>query len=53
MGDGAIDLRRLRGVVEAAGYEGPIEVEIFNQALREAPGDEVLARVKERYLTVV
>jgi sugar phosphate isomerase/epimerase len=53
MGDGVIELRRLRGVVEAAGYAGPIEVEIFNQALRAAPGDDVLAQVKERFLTVV
>ena len=53
MGDGVIDLRRLRGVVEAAGYEGPIEVEIFNQALRDAPGDDVLALLTRRFLAVV
>lgn len=53
MGDGAIDLRRLRAVVDAAGYTGPIEVEIFNQALRDAPGDEVLALLVERFLAVV
>jgi sugar phosphate isomerase/epimerase len=53
MGDGVIDLRRLRGVVEAAGYVGPIEVEIFNQALRDAPADEVLALLTERFLAVV
>ena len=53
MGDGVIELRRLRGLVEAAGYTGPIEVEIFNQALRDRPGDEVLALLKERFLTVV
>jgi sugar phosphate isomerase/epimerase len=53
MGDGVIDLRRLRGLVEAAGYAGPIEVEIFNRGLREARGDEVLALVKERFLAVV
>jgi len=28
-----IELRRLRGLVEAAGYAGPIEVEIFNRAV--------------------
>ncbi len=53
MGDGVIELRRLRGLVEAAGYTGPIEVEIFNQALRDRPGDEVLALVKERFVAVV
>lgn len=31
MGDGVIDLRRLRGAVEAGGYEGLVEVEIFSQ----------------------
>lgn len=49
MGDGVIDLRRLRRLVEAAGYSGPIEVEIFNQALWELPGMEVLHLMSERY----
>ena len=30
MGDGAIDLRAIRAAVEAAGYGGPAEVEIFS-----------------------
>src|SRR6266478_9148405 len=30
MGDGVIDLRRIRGWVEAAGYDGFCEVEIFS-----------------------
>ena len=50
MGDGVIQLRRLRGSVDAAGYEGPIEVEIFNQKVWDTPGDEVLALVKERFV---
>lgn len=50
MGDGVIELRRLREAVEAAGYFGPIEVEIFNQAIWNTPGKEVLARMSERYL---
>ena len=53
MGDGVIELRRLRTAVEAAGYTGPIEVEIFNQAIWDTPGDEVLALMAERYLTTV
>ena len=53
MGDGVIELRRLRAAVEAAGYTGPIEVEIFNQALRDAPGDDVLALLAERFAAVV
>lgn len=50
MGDGVIELRRMRAAVEAAGYQGPIEVEIFNQKIWDTPGDEALALMKERYL---
>jgi sugar phosphate isomerase/epimerase len=50
MGDGVIDLCRLREAVEAAGYTGPVEVEIFNRAIWDAPGDEVLDLMKQRYL---
>lgn len=50
MGDGVIELRRIRKAVEAAGYQGPIEVEIFNQKIWDRPGDEVLAEMKDRYL---
>jgi len=53
MGDGSIDLRRLREAVDAAGYDGPIEVEIFNQAVWDAPGDETFDRVIERYVAHV
>jgi sugar phosphate isomerase/epimerase len=53
MGDGAIDLRGLRGQVEAAGYHGPIEVEVINKALADIPGDELIARVKASYLAHV
>ncbi|MBO9606540.1 MAG: sugar phosphate isomerase/epimerase [Paenibacillaceae bacterium] len=49
MGDGVIELRRLREAVEAAGYAGPIEVEIFNRAIWDTPGDDVLALMKDRY----
>jgi sugar phosphate isomerase/epimerase len=50
MGDGVIELRRIRGAVDAAGYDGPIEVEIFNQAIWDAPGDEVLSLMCRRFL---
>ncbi|TLS51455.1 sugar phosphate isomerase/epimerase [Paenibacillus antri] len=50
MGDGVIELRRIREAVEAAGYDGPIEVEIFNRDIWDRPGDDVLALMKERYL---
>jgi sugar phosphate isomerase/epimerase len=53
MGDGVIELRRLRYAVEAAGYTGPIEVEIFNQALWDMPGDDVLQLIRTRYLDYV
>ena len=49
MGDGVIELRRLREAVDRAGYSGPIEVEIFNQTIWDAPGDEVLALMVERF----
>jgi sugar phosphate isomerase/epimerase len=52
-GDGVIELRRIRCAVDAAWYSGPIEVEIFNQTIWDTPGDEVLARVCERYLAHV
>jgi sugar phosphate isomerase/epimerase len=53
MGDGCIDLQRIRRLVEAAGYAGPIEVEIFNQTIWDQPGDEVVQLMKQRYLSCV
>jgi sugar phosphate isomerase/epimerase len=53
MGDGVIELRRIRAAVEAAGYSGPIEVEIFNDTVWDMPGDETLKRVCQRYLEYV
>lgn len=50
MGDGCIELRRLREAVDAAGYRGPIEVEIFNAELWDRPGAVVLDLAVERYL---
>ncbi len=49
MGDGVIDNRKLRLLVEKAGYTGPIEVEIFNRALWDSDPDEVLRMVIERF----
>ena len=53
MGDGVIDIRRIRGWLEAAGYDGLVEAEIFsaNNWWKRDP-DEVLTVVKERYRTV-
>ncbi|HYD04980.1 MAG TPA: sugar phosphate isomerase/epimerase [Reyranella sp.] len=49
MGDGVIDLPRIRGWVEAAGYAGLQEVEIFSELdwWRKDP-DEVLRTCKDR-----
>ena len=54
MGDGVIDIRRIRRLVEAAGYDGYREVEIFSERnwWRRDP-DEVVAIAKERYLSDV
>jgi sugar phosphate isomerase/epimerase len=49
MGDGIIDLPRLRGLVEEAGYTGPVEVEVINPALADVPADELLADIKARF----
>jgi sugar phosphate isomerase/epimerase len=53
MGDGVIEIRRIRSAVDGTGYDGFIEVEIFNRAIWEQPGDQVLALVKQRYRTCV
>ena len=53
MGDGHIDFRVLRRAVDAAGYTGDIEVEIFNADVWAAPGDEVIATMARRYVTEV
>ena len=53
-GDGVIDIPKIRGWVEASGYTGCSEVEIFskdNWWTRDA--DEVLATCVERHQTVV
>lgn len=53
MGDGVIDIRRLRGLAEKNGFQGLNEVEIFSALdwwTRDA--DEVLATVVERGRTV-
>jgi sugar phosphate isomerase/epimerase len=53
MGDGVIDLKGIRAAIEAAGYRGPQEVEIFSaETWWRRPGDEVLATCIERFRTV-
>ncbi|WP_225635093.1 sugar phosphate isomerase/epimerase family protein [Streptomyces solaniscabiei] len=49
IGDGAIDMREWKTRVEAAGYTGAIEVELFNDALWARDGREVLAETAARF----
>jgi sugar phosphate isomerase/epimerase len=49
MGAGVIELRRFRQAVEAAGYTGPIEVEIFNDALWRDVGDTTVEQIKQSF----
>ncbi len=48
-GDGVIDFHRFWDAVEGAGYDGPIEVEIFNQDVWDAPGEDTLARMIDAF----
>jgi len=53
MGDGVIDLRGIRGWVEAAGFDGLSEVEIFSERnWWKRPIGEVLDTCLERFQTV-
>lgn len=49
MGDGVIDFARIGAVVARAGYSGPIEVEIFNQQVWDAPPHVTLDALIERF----
>ena len=53
MGDGVIGLRRIRQAVEAQGYDGLIEAEIFSDHWWSEPLDTVLDTCIERYRAVV
>jgi sugar phosphate isomerase/epimerase len=53
MGDGVIDIKRLRAAVEAQGYAGYCEIEIFSNDWWSRPMDEVLRSCIERHRTVV
>ena len=52
MGEGIIELKKVRGWVEAAGYTGFAEVEIFSDRLWTLPADDVLDTCVERYQSV-
>jgi sugar phosphate isomerase/epimerase len=53
MGDGAIDIKSVRRAVEAAGFSGYSEIEIFSETWWAKPMDEVLRTCIERHRTVV
>jgi sugar phosphate isomerase/epimerase len=53
VGDGMIELRRLRAACDAAGYDGPIETEVFNAGVWQMPGEAVLRAAIDRYLAHV
>ncbi len=53
MGDGVIDIRKARAAVEAQGFAGFVEVEIFSNDWWARPMDEVLATVIERFRAAV
>lgn len=50
IGDGAIDMREWKSYVEAAGYTGPIEVELFNDDLWAGDGRALLAQTAQRFV---
>ncbi|MEV2251404.1 sugar phosphate isomerase/epimerase family protein [Streptomyces sp. NPDC050147] len=50
LGEGAVDLRSWRSLVEEAGYGGPIEVELFNETLWSRDGRELLSETARSYL---
>ncbi|HYH38234.1 MAG TPA: sugar phosphate isomerase/epimerase family protein [Azospirillum sp.] len=53
MGDGVIDIPKIRGWVEAQGYAGHSEVEIFSNRWWARPMGEVLATCIERHRAAV
>ncbi|MEF3402160.1 sugar phosphate isomerase/epimerase family protein [Agromyces sp. CCNWLW203] len=52
-GDGVIDFAAFTAAVEAAGYTGDIEVEIFNEAIWATPWAEVVERTASAFEAVV
>ncbi|WP_405784239.1 sugar phosphate isomerase/epimerase family protein [Streptomyces sp. NBC_00859] len=50
IGEGAVDMREWRERVDAAGYTGPIEVELFNDGLWARDGVELLRETAGRFV---
>jgi sugar phosphate isomerase/epimerase len=53
LGDGVIDFAPISASVAAAGYDGYVEVEIFNAEVWDAPPDRTAATVRERFAAVL
>jgi sugar phosphate isomerase/epimerase len=50
MGDGCIDIRQIRGWVEAAGFDGYNEVEVFSEEYWATDQTAYVAKIKDAYL---
>jgi sugar phosphate isomerase/epimerase len=53
MGDGVIELRTMRQAVDAAGYDGPIEVEIFNDEIWKSADAGFMELMKRQFVECV
>ena len=53
MGEGVIELRQLRQVVDKTGYDGPIEVEIFNEDIWKSADDRLMERIQHCFVEYV
>jgi len=53
MGEGVIELRQLRQAVDKTGYDGPIEVEIFNEEVWKSADDQLLERIQRCFVKYV
>jgi sugar phosphate isomerase/epimerase len=53
MGDGVIDFAPVIEKIAGAGYQGDIEVEIFNADVWATAPDDVLATMKDRYTALI
>lgn len=53
MGDGYVDFPAISRMVARAGYQGPVEVEIFNEQINDQDAGTTLAQMRERYADLV
>jgi len=53
LGDGSIDFAAITAAVDAAGYDGYAEVEIFNTQVWDAPPDETAETVRTRFASLL